>query len=94
MLYTMGFIETLRKPKIPFTDFVLFDWAATFGAAYYLAQYYQQSFWFMFVCLIIASIVLHIIFDTPTVTNYYLGLSVYPPRGDAQMGPNYPETPI
>ncbi len=77
----MGFIETLREPKIPFTDFVLFDWVATYYAAYFLADYYKQSIWFVFFYLIVASIAIHLLLDIPTVTNYYLGLSEYPPRG-------------
>ncbi len=76
----MSLINLLRTPKFPFTEFVVFDWVATYIAAYYLAQHYQRSLWTVFIFLIVVSVILHIIFDVPTVTNYYLGLSGYPSR--------------
>lgn len=78
----MNIIEKLRSYKIPHTNgMVLFDWLATLIGAIILANFYGKTFssyLIIFIFLIIISIPIHYIFDIPTVTNYYLGISMYP----------------
>ena len=79
-------MDILRKPKIPFTNgMILFDWAATCAAAYYISDNYyhttaNSSVLKIFLLLIVASIFIHRGMNIPTVTNYYLGMSQYPKR--------------
>ncbi len=52
------------------------DWLLTIFAALVVAQYNKNtSALFIFIVLIFISIPLHIYFDVPTNTNYYLNLS-------------------
>ena len=80
----MTTIEQIREQKIPWTGgMVVFDWIATLMGAPLLAYllYGTTDPWLlMFVVLIVISIPLHVVTDTPTVTNYYLGLSDHPQR--------------
>jgi len=74
----MSLIETLRTPKIPLTGgMVFFDWMATFLFAYSLKllNFNMNAVVILFIILILLSIPIHIYFDIPTMTNYYLGLS-------------------
>lgn len=72
----MSYIETLRAPKL--FGFVLFDWISTIIGALLLAKYLGYDFWIVLIILLIISIYLHWYFDTPTLTNYYLGISKNP----------------
>ena len=80
----MRIIDTLRERKIPYSGgMVLFDWAATVVVAYAAANYYYKditpSFIFtLFLVFILLSILVHVMLDIPTVTNFYLGLSKNP----------------
>lgn len=69
-------IELLRTPKI--FDFVIFDWVATAATAYMAQQILNVDFIICFVVLIILSIILHILFNVDTTTNYLLGFSDKP----------------
>lgn len=76
-LASPSLITTLRSYKIPGTGgMVVFDWAVTLLAAYLI----PGSFICNLVILLLASVLLHLLFNVPTVTNYYLGLSVEPER--------------
>jgi succinate dehydrogenase hydrophobic anchor subunit len=86
----MNLIDTLREPKIPFTNgMVLFDWVATLGVAYLIVNNtkflniinsYNKRLFMIFMLLIFISIIIHKKLNIPTVSNYYLGLSLYPQR--------------
>ncbi len=79
-------METIRAYKIPGTDMAAFDWLATMAVAWYLGDSPSARFR-IFVYLILAGIFLHLVFDQPTVLNYYLGLSRYPDRkGNKTLG--------
>ena len=76
-----GFIEEVRKYKIPGTGgMVIFDYAATILGSLLIAKIYNFNFVFVLILLLVASIPLHILFSTPTMTNYYLGLSKRPKK--------------
>jgi hypothetical protein len=72
----MSIIESLREPKL--FGFVLFDWISTIIGALLLANYLDYDFWVVLITLLIISIYLHWYFNTPTLTNYYLGISSNP----------------
>jgi hypothetical protein len=78
-----GFIDKLRKPKI--FNMALFDWIATIlvggliGMALskkYTNDYYDKKYiiWSIIIVIILAPIA-HVLFKTPTMFNYYLGLN-------------------
>lgn len=71
-------IEKLRSVKL--FDFVVFDWVATAIFALLIAKYIDMSFLYTMIILLIISIYLHVYFKVPTMTNYYLNLSIKPPR--------------
>ncbi len=72
----MSIIESLRGPKL--FGFVLFDWISTIIGALLLANYLKYDFLIVLIVLLVISIYLHWYFDTPTLTNYYLGISKNP----------------
>ena len=72
----MSLLEKLREPRLG--GFVIFDYAATLGATYFLANYTNTNFLFVFVILLIISIIAHSLLKIPTYTNYLLGLSKNP----------------
>lgn len=72
----MNVIDTLRRPRL--FGFVLFDWIATLLGALLLSNITGMGYGLMLFILLVASIFLHIYFDIPTNTNYYLGLSEIP----------------
>jgi hypothetical protein len=74
----MALIDTLREPKI--AGFVIFDYAATFLSAVILSYTFNIEYLSVLVVLLLLSIILHIVFNIPTETNYYLGLSSKPIR--------------
>ncbi len=77
-------MDVLRQPKIPCTDFVLFDWLATAASAVIVNQYVAREhpfgFIIIFTILVLIAIITHALTNTPTALNYHLGLSDYPPR--------------
>ncbi len=54
------------------------DWILTLLGAFVLARIFKYDFVVVFIILIFLSIPLHIIMETPTNTNFYLGLSTSP----------------
>lgn len=74
----MGIIDALRRPRL--FGFVLFDWIATLLGALLLSGITGIGYGLMLFILLVASVFLHIYFDIPTNTNYYLGLSEMPKR--------------
>jgi hypothetical protein len=78
----MSIIDLLRTPKI--AGFVLFDWTATLLSAMIVDSYFGDekniNILSIFIILLILSLYLHVYFDIPTTTNYYLGLSSAPKR--------------
>ena len=73
-------IDKLRKPK--FINMAIFDIVATFIGALFLAKMFykhKNNFWLstiiIFTILIILGIIIHYMFNIPTMLNYYLGLN-------------------
>jgi hypothetical protein len=73
-------LETLRKPKL--FDIALFDLLATLLVAYLIHHYAKIKcpLWSVLVGSILLGIVVHVMIGTPTMLNYYLGLSAKPKR--------------
>jgi hypothetical protein len=69
-------LEDLRKPRL--FGFVVFDWVLTIIATLVLSRLFGQGFVSMLVIVLLLSIILHVMFNVPTLTNYYLGLSERP----------------
>lgn len=73
--------KTLRGPKI--FNMALFDWVATLVSAIFINYLYQPdniniyTSLKIFIILIILAIIVHYIFDIPTMLNYYIGLADY-----------------
>ena len=82
----MTFIETLRTPR--FFGMAVFDWTFSLVAAYLLGHYILKlknpPQWTAFIVFwIIFGILAHVITNTPTMMNYYLGLSKKPSGGES-----------
>lgn len=74
-------LKFLRKLEIPYTGgMVFFDWFMTIIAALIIAKKINICFIVVLFLLLLLSIYMHIIFNQPTMTNYYLGLSEKPKR--------------
>lgn len=71
-------IEDLRSLKDPLFNMVVFDWVATVLSAIIIRAIFGAPIIDTLIILLILSIVLHVVFDIPTKTNYYLGLSKDP----------------
>jgi hypothetical protein len=71
-------IATLRTPRI--FGFVIFDWAATLAGTWVLSEILGINYNILLVILLILSVFLHMYFNIPTNTNYYLGLSGMPKK--------------
>jgi hypothetical protein len=76
----MSLIKTLRQPKL--FDMAIFDFSATFLAAYLVHKYLkiECSLWSVFAGFVGVGVLVHILTETPTMLNYYLGLSEKPIR--------------
>ena len=72
-----SFIDRLRGPKI--FNMAIFDWVCTIIAAWIIAAAYSdntlKSFVYILIILVILAILVHKIFNIPTMLNYYLGLN-------------------
>ena len=77
-LKQINIIDILRGPKL--FEFVIFDWISTLLGALILAKLFDFNYLILLIILLIISIYLHIEFEIPTMTNYYLGLSDMPNR--------------
>ncbi len=83
---TSNILTTLRKPKI--LDMAIVDWLLTLLFGYYLGFILYQKMniklcrnkfiFFTIILLILIGIYVHILFNVPTMFNYYLGLGNKP----------------
>jgi undecaprenyl pyrophosphate phosphatase UppP len=76
-----SFIDKLRSPRI--FGLALFDWTLTFVVAYLVGRFLLRlegaKQWILFIIFwIIFGILTHVVTKTPTMMNYYLGLSAKP----------------
>lgn len=76
-------IDRLRKPKL--YGMAIFDWLASLLGAYIVGEYalklHNLEQWIVFVIVwIVIGILAHVLSGTPTMFNYYLGLSEKPIR--------------
>jgi len=80
----MSLIRSLRSYRI--FEIALFDLVASIIGLYYILRYIYPNkshyfYWsWTFLLVLPISVISHIISDTPTMLNYYLGLSKIPDR--------------
>jgi len=76
-----GFIDTMRSPRV--FGMAIFDWTLTLFAAYIVGKFLLKlngsHQWGVFILFwILLGIMAHVVTKTPTMMNYYLGLSTKP----------------
>jgi hypothetical protein len=71
-------LKMLRSFKI--FNIAIFDLLGTFMVTYvfHIFMEFKHPLWMSMVCSILLGVIVHMVTDTPTMLNYYLGLSNKP----------------
>jgi uncharacterized integral membrane protein len=73
-------LKTLRKPT--FLSIAIFDVVMTIASAYALHMYFKVTYplWISIAATFVIGSLVHVVTGTPTMLNYYIGLSDKPVR--------------